>query len=110
MAYLNPTDFFSQEDYEAAQDEMLFGGLATPNDARREYASNAGYENKDRQWILTPWDTWEQNPYYSGPPQRHPEADYDDEDHGDEISLNRAAYYPQTVFGLIEETDDDIPF
>lgn len=44
----------------------------------REFARNAGAEQPDRAWILTPWDTWEPNPFYSGPPVRHPEDDYDD--------------------------------
>ena len=34
-----------------------------------------GMENPDKQWILTSWDSWEKNPYYSGPDQRHPEDD-----------------------------------
>lgn len=28
---------------------------------------------KDCQWILSDYDTWEQNPHYRGPEQRHPE-------------------------------------
>lgn len=38
-----------------------------------------GYERQEQQWILTSWDSWEKNPYYSGPPQRHPEDDYDED-------------------------------
>jgi hypothetical protein len=34
-----------------------------------------GMENPDKQWILTSWDSWEKNPCYSGPDQRHPEDD-----------------------------------
>ncbi len=50
---------------------------ATPTDARREYAYNAGAEHYRRQWILTDWDTWERNPHYTGPDQGHPEYDDD---------------------------------
>lgn len=71
---VNPTDFDSQADYEAACAERV----ATPSEARAEYAANAGAEDVGRQWILTPWDTWERNPHYSGPEQRHPEADPED--------------------------------
>lgn len=53
--------------------------LATNSEALAEYALNAGRENPGRQWILTPWDTWERNPAYAGPPQRHPEDDHDEE-------------------------------
>lgn len=71
---VNPTDFYSQEDYEAACEERW----ATPSEARAEYAANAGAMDPDRQWILTPWDTWERNPHYHGPEQRHPEDDPED--------------------------------
>lgn len=43
----------------------------------REFARNAGHEHPEQAWILTPWDTWEKNPAYSGPPVRHPEDDAD---------------------------------
>lgn len=49
--------------------------LATPQEAAREYGRNAGMDNPDRPWILTPWDTWERNPCYQGPPAPHPEDD-----------------------------------
>lgn len=70
----NPTDFYSQEDYEAACEERW----ATPSEARAEYAHNAGMDDPGRAWILTPWDTWEANPCYQGPPVRHPEDDPED--------------------------------
>lgn len=44
--------------------------------ARNEYAREHGREEPDRAWILTPLDTWERNPFYQGPPARHPEDDY----------------------------------
>lgn len=47
--------------------------LATMSDAVREYARNAGSERPDQAWVLSPYDTWERNPCYSGPPQPHPE-------------------------------------
>jgi hypothetical protein len=51
--------------------------LATETDACREYARNVGAERPERAWILTDYDTWERNPFYSGPPARHPEDDSD---------------------------------
>jgi hypothetical protein len=59
--------------------------LATPQDAVREYARNAGSENADQAWILSPYDTWERNPFYVGPPARHPEDDYGDYDDAVEL-------------------------
>lgn len=76
---IQPTDFFSQEDYEAALNERV----ASPSEARAEFAANAGAETPERAWILTPWDTWEANPCYAGPPVRHPEVEPDDLDEGD---------------------------
>lgn len=35
-----------------------------------------GEENPNKQWILSSWDTWERNPFYTGPDQGHPE-DYE---------------------------------
>jgi hypothetical protein len=35
-----------------------------------------GAENPQKQWILSDWDTWERNPFYTGPDQGHPEDDY----------------------------------
>jgi hypothetical protein len=68
--------FYTQEQYNEAQIPQ-----ATPTDARREYADNVGRDNTDMAWISTPWDTWEPNPHYAGPPVRHPEDDdYEDVD------------------------------
>ena len=64
--------------------------LATMSDAVREHARNVGMDNPDQAWILSPYDSWERNPCYRGPPVPHPE-DYlsnmgdEDEDYpGDE--------------------------
>lgn len=54
--------------------------LASYDDAMREYADNVGRECADREWILTNYDVWMKNPYYIGPPGRHPEDDYYDEE------------------------------
>jgi len=49
--------------------------LATMSDAAREFASNVGSEDTTRAWILSPFDSWERNPYYQGPDVPHPEED-----------------------------------
>lgn len=58
------------------------GPLATPTDAAHEYALNVGREHPESAWILTPYDSWEPNPFYSGPPVRHPEDDAEPGDAG----------------------------
>lgn len=50
------------------------------HEAVAEYAANHGALATDREWILSPFDTWERNPYYTGNPGRHPEDDYYDEE------------------------------
>lgn len=49
--------------------------LATTQEAVREYTEVVGHEHTDRQWILSPYDSWELNPFYRGEPQPHPECD-----------------------------------
>ena len=58
---------------------------ATHADAAREYARNVGRENPDQAWILTDYDVFMPNPFYSGPAVPHPES-YDDHDDYDEIN------------------------
>lgn len=52
-----------------------FTEVATPRGACREYALNCGRDGNESAWILTPYDTWEPNPFYKGPRQSHPEDD-----------------------------------
>lgn len=53
--------------------------LATETEACCEFARNVGIDDPDREWILTPFDSWVRNPAYTGKPGRHPEDDnYDD--------------------------------
>ena len=48
------------------------------DEALSEYAQNAEIENTEVAWILSPFDTWERNPFYNGPEVGHPEdEDYD---------------------------------
>jgi hypothetical protein len=91
--------FYSHEQWVEAQEEQ-WRGLATPSQACREYACNAGADRPNAAWILTPWDTWEPNPHYQGPPQRHPE-DFDD---GDDETVAVA------TVATLPIPDDDIPF
>lgn len=71
---MRATDFYSEEDYEAALNERV----ATDAEAVREMAYNVGAERPDRAWLLDDRDVWVKNPHYVGPPVRHPEDDYDD--------------------------------
>lgn len=48
--------------------------LATRQDAVSEWARNVGRDNPDRAWLLSDYDSWERNPFYTGPKVEHPEA------------------------------------
>ena len=55
--------------------------LATPHQAALEYVRNVGRERPDEEWILTDYDSWHKNPFYTGKPGRHPEDDMDEEEY-----------------------------
>jgi len=38
-------------------------------------AAARGEDKPNVAWILTPFDTWEPNPFYTGPKVPHPEVD-----------------------------------
>lgn len=46
------------------------------SEALAQYADAYGAEQPDREWICTPYDTWERNIHFTGTPSgRHPEDD-----------------------------------
>jgi len=49
--------------------------VATPTEASREFARNAGSERPHQAWILSHLDIWERNPFYQGPARPHPESE-----------------------------------
>lgn len=71
---MRATDFYSEEEYEAALNERV----ATDADAMQEMAWNVGAAKADRAWLLDDRDAWVRNPHYVGPAVRHPEDDYDE--------------------------------
>lgn len=59
------------------------GPCATDQESCVEYARNVGAEDQEREWIITPFDSWERNPFYTGKPGPHPESyDFEDELYG----------------------------
>jgi len=56
-----------------AQDAMTQGEYNGA--AVAQHAAAYGAEDTERAWILSPFDTWERNPFYQGPPVAHPEDD-----------------------------------
>jgi hypothetical protein len=64
---MNPYEY---DDYDNGHDHV-----ATPSEAVAEFAHNAGADHPDQAWLLHDWDVWVRNPFYCGPPVRHPEED-----------------------------------
>lgn len=75
-------------------------------DAVREWASVVGAERPDTQWLLSDYDTWERNPHYAGPAQRHPES-YQDEPSEEELAeqCNAAVDQHLDMIELAEQAD-----
>ena len=69
--------------------------------ANKDEALEMGRANTDHAWVCTSRDTWEPNPFYSGPPVRHPEDDVDDYRDLEEEAIMDAAFGPvlPVVFG-----------
>ena len=65
-------------------------------------AAARGVDRPDQQWILTPFDTWEKNPFYHGEDQVHPEIDFDPEE---VIEVTVPVEEPEPV-----EEEDESPF
>jgi len=78
--------------------------------ALNQYADAHGADRTDAAWILSPFDTWERNPHYAGPPQPHPEDDYAGDDWTDE---HEAQLYSEEFGAYVlpaRDVDDEIPF
>lgn len=71
--------------------------------AVKQYAGAYGEASPDQAWILSPFDTWEKNPYYVGPPVPHPE---DPEGPCEDVPY--PCWTPSTT--LDPAFDDDMPF
>lgn len=67
--------------------------------AVNQYASAHGANDPDVAWILSPFDSWEPNPFYSGPPVPHPEDD----------SAHYCEEFEAVLVPVVDQ-DDEIPF
>lgn len=87
--------------------------LATPMDAVREWVSVVGANHPDRAWLCHDYDVWVANPWYVGPPVRHPE-DYDEDfEQGDYVAAvpNEDGEFDEDNHPVhAMETADDVPF
>ena len=67
-------------EYEMSNSEWRRGALD-------QYADAYGEERPNVEYILSPYDTWLRNPYYTGAPGLHPDFDQPDEPEEDSNSL-----------------------
>lgn len=80
----------------------------------RHAAYELGSARPGCAWVLTDRDVWYPNPFYSGPPQRHPEDDGDcygdgqpvEGDDVTQVEADEAA----SPFKIAYDVDTDIPF
>ena len=59
--------------------------MSFQQEAVRQWAWVYGSEHQGQCWILSDYDTWERNPFYTGPEEPHPD-DYDIETEPNETS------------------------
>lgn len=98
------TLYYSEEAYREAMEEQ-FAPRATMGMAAREYGRNAGMDRPDVEWILTPWDSWEHNPFYRGKPGPHPE--YPDDE---PVEYVPSVQQPVPTQAEVDEMNKTIPF
>ena len=77
--------------------------------AINEYARNHGEVDTERQWILTPFDTWVANPHYRGEDNGHPEEVHYPEE-AEPIEEEPAETLSPENYAVDEWPDDFLPF
>lgn len=67
-----------EREYQATMEEESMSQGEYMAAAVRQWAGAYGEERPDDRWVLSPFDTWENNPYWNGtdPDQPHPDDEY----------------------------------
>ena len=63
--------------FDTLQEHLDFH-YSTDDEWDRAEASELGAADPSSPWVLTDRDVWHRNPYYQGPPARHPEDEPED--------------------------------
>jgi len=115
--------FMSQEAYDEYQRVMAEEAMSEGEymaEAMYQHTVAYGEERPDDEYLLSPFDTWEKNPWYAGEPGPHPE-DYDAVEHHWKLA-NEPGYHAYFLFcehelgeaGVVKrwvDTDDsEVPF
>jgi len=80
--------------------------IATEAEAHKEFCHNAGGDNPERAWILSPQDAWGPNPFYRGPAVPHPE----DDEAAEFVATHGIEAWRQREASPLAAPSDDIPF
>ena len=66
-----------QREYDSAMEQEALSQGEYMSAAVRQWAGVHGEDRPDDRWVLSPFDTWENNPHWNGtdPYQPHPEDD-----------------------------------
>jgi len=72
-----------QREYDAAMEQEAMSQGEYMSAAVRQWAGVYGEDRPDDRWVLSPFDTWENNPHWNGtdPYQPHPEDEYAQEEY-----------------------------
>ncbi len=113
-----------QREYDADMEQAAMSQGEYLEAAVRQHTSVYGEERQDQEYLLSPFDTWEKNPWYQGEPGPHPE-DQDACEHHSRLA-NEVGYHAYFLFceqqlvdaGVVERdvdtfedfTDEDLPF
>jgi hypothetical protein len=103
-----------EREYQSAMEQESMTQGEYMHEALRQHAGAYGEERQDQEWLLSPFDTWEKNPWYRGEPGRHPE-DYDEEcecGRGDACDCYATEEKAEGDVAEAEREaqDDDVPF
>jgi hypothetical protein len=84
-------------------------GLTYSSEAEWDSAAalELGAKSPQRAWVLTDRDVWYANPFYKGPPVRHPEDDHEE----DQVRLSdELAAIEERLLDADLPDEDDYPF
>ena len=107
-----------QREYDAAMEQEAMSQGEYMEAAVRQHTSAYGEERPEQEYLLSPFDTWEKNPWYQGEPGPHPE-DEDACEHHWKLA-NEPGYHAYFLFceqelvdaGVVkrDDVDEDLPF
>ena len=75
-----------------------------------QWVRAVGADRQNEAWIASPYDTWEKNPYYVGPPVQHPEEYFEECLAFDECYCTTSNGIVGSIDAKMAAEEDEIPF